>query len=108
VSRIRVIKKYHKKWGVWKKGKQKNKKGLSPKFQHTLENCVCGAKKHNLSRFKEWQRIQNVIIERETKREKKLLGKINIERKIQKEYRVSTTDKIGGEYKDRHKEFGKK
>ena len=83
---------------------KKKKKGLSPKFQHTLENCVCGAVKHKLSKFKVWQNIQNKMIEREKKR----MNKIKISKEMQKEYGVSATDKVGGEYKDRHKEFGKK
>jgi hypothetical protein len=98
----RTLKKYMKKYGA--PISKRNKIGLPPGFQHTLENCVCGAVKHNLGKFKAWQNIQNKMIEREKKR----VNKIKISEKMQKEYGVSATDKVGGEYKDRHKQFGKK
>ena len=87
-----------------RKSKKKKKKGLKLMPEHTLENCLCGAKQHNPKKLEEWRKRYNVMIDRVTKN----INKYTLNKKIEKEYGVSATDKVGGEYKDRHKQFGKK
>ena len=74
------------------------KKGLKLWFEHKLENCPCGAKQHNPKKFKEWQKRYDKM----TANTLKNISKYSRNKKIEKEYGLKSTDKIGGEYKDRH------
>ncbi len=84
-----------------RKSKTKKNKGLKLLPEHTLENCLCGAKKHNPKKLKEWRKRYDRMIGNVTKN----INKYSLNKKIEKEYRVSATDKVGGEYKDRHNEW---
>ena len=80
------------------KKKKKKKKGLKMLPEHTLENCPCGAKQHNPKKLEEWRKRYDKMIASVTKK----INKYTLNKKIEKEYGVKSTDKIGGEYKDRN------
>lgn len=80
------------------KKKKKKKKGLKLLFEHKLENCPCGAEQHKPKKFEEWQKKYNKMVTSA----KKNINKYTLNKEIEKKYGVKSTDKIGGEYKDRN------